>query len=135
MGYEYYGGTKKILSFVAEDWKLLLFLTILFALYFYYTSTFDFFEKKKVPYQKPTIFLGTLGPRFTGKTSFHDFQLDIYRYFQGKPYGGKSNRNNFNQINRKLDTCATFIKTFILFVLFSHATHRVFSDQLSFLQL
>ncbi|XP_026316950.1 cytochrome P450 9e2-like isoform X2 [Hyposmocoma kahamanoa] len=88
MSYEHFGGTKKILSFVAEDWKLLLFLTILFALYFYYTSTFDFFEKKGVPYLKPTIFLGTLWPRLTGKKSFHDFQLDIYKHFQGQPYGG-----------------------------------------------
>ncbi|XP_026316995.1 cytochrome P450 9e2-like [Hyposmocoma kahamanoa] len=117
MGYEHYGGTKKILSFVAEDWKLLLFLTILFALYFYYTSTFDFFEKKGVPYLKPTIFLGTLGPRLIGKRSFHDFQLDIYKHFQGKPYGGifEGRRPNLYVFNPDLIKAVT-IRDFDHFV-------------------
>lgn len=96
MGYEYYGGTRKILSFIAEEWVLLLILTILFTGYFYYTSTFDFFEKKGVPFMNPIIFVGNLGPRLTGKKSFHDFQLDIYKYFQGKPYGGKYHFSNCN---------------------------------------
>ncbi|CAB3261456.1 unnamed protein product [Arctia plantaginis] len=85
---EYFSGSKKLLAFVVEDWKLLLILTILFGLYFYYTSTFDFFEKKGIPYKKPVILLGNLGPRLNGTKSFHEFQLDAYNYFKGSPYGG-----------------------------------------------
>ncbi|XP_049873949.1 cytochrome P450 9e2-like [Pectinophora gossypiella] len=81
-------GTTQILQFIMEEWKLLLFLTCIFALYFYYTSTFDFFEKKGIAFMKPKIFLGNLGPRLLSKISFHEFQLYIYNYFKGKPYGG-----------------------------------------------
>ncbi|CAG9786733.1 unnamed protein product [Diatraea saccharalis] len=85
---EFTSGTKKIFLFIMEDWKLLLFLTFIFSVYFYYTSTFDFFEKKGIKYMKPTIFLGNLGQRLIAKKSFHLFQLDIYNYFRGNPYGG-----------------------------------------------
>ncbi|XP_026734796.1 cytochrome P450 9e2-like [Trichoplusia ni] len=85
---EYFSGSKKLLLFILEDWKLLLFLTTLFALYFYYTKNFDFFEKKGIPYKKPVIFLGNLGPRLRGTQSFHDFQLEAYNYFKGNRYGG-----------------------------------------------
>ncbi|KAJ8722081.1 hypothetical protein PYW08_004483 [Mythimna loreyi] len=85
---EYFSGSKKLLLFILEDWKLLLFLTVLFALYFYYTSTFDFFEKKGIPYRKPVIFLGNLGPRLRGTKSFHEFQLEAYNSFKGNRYGG-----------------------------------------------
>ena len=86
---EYLSGSKKFLSFILEDWKLLLFLITLFALYFYFTSTFDFFEKKGIPFRKPVIFLGTLAPRLRGTQSFHEFQLYVYNEFKGKRYGGK----------------------------------------------
>ena len=86
---EYFSGSKKLLLFILEDWKLLLFLTILFALYFYYTSTFDFFEKKGIPFKKPVILLGNLGPRLKGTQSFHEFQLEAYNNFKGNRYGGE----------------------------------------------
>lgn len=85
---EYLGGTKQILNFIMEDWKLLLFLTFIFGVYFYYTSSFDYFEKKGIKFMKPTIFFGNLGQRVFAKKSFHAFQLDIYNYFKGYPYGG-----------------------------------------------
>lgn len=85
---EYFSGSKKLLLFILEDWKLLLFFTIIFSLYFYYTSTFDFFEKKGIPFMKPVILLGNLGPRMKATTSFHEFQLEIYNHFKGSPYGG-----------------------------------------------
>lgn len=85
---EYFSGSKKLLLFILEDWKLLLFLTVLFGLYFYYTSTFDFFEKKGIPFKKPVIFLGNLGPRLRGTQSFHEFQLEAYKNFKGNRYGG-----------------------------------------------
>ncbi|XP_060803177.1 cytochrome P450 9e2 [Amyelois transitella] len=85
---EYFSGSRKILRFIMEDWKLLLFLTFVFAVYFYYTSTFDFFEKKGVKYMKPTIFVGNMGKRIASKVSFHTFQLEIYNYFKGNQFGG-----------------------------------------------
>nr|QLI62172.1 cytochrome P450 23 [Streltzoviella insularis] len=81
-------GTEKLLFFILEEWKLILLLTIIFALYSYYTSTFDFFEKKGIKYMKPTIFLGNLGPRLFPKKSYYENQLDIYNYFKGSPCGG-----------------------------------------------
>nr|QZP43573.1 cytochrome P450 monooxygenase CYP354A29 [Ephestia elutella] len=85
---EYFSGSKKLLQFIVEDWKLLLFLSFIFGIYFYYTSTFDFFEKKGVKYMKPTIFVGNMGKRIASKVSFHSFQLEIYNYFKGNPFGG-----------------------------------------------
>ncbi|XP_050680809.1 cytochrome P450 9e2-like isoform X2 [Leptidea sinapis] len=81
-------GTKQLAQFILDDWKLLLCLTILFALYFHYTSTFDFFEKKGIKFMKPTIIVGNIGSRILARTSFHAFQLEIYNNFKGHPYGG-----------------------------------------------
>lgn len=77
------------LSFLSKDWKIILILTTVFALYYYYTATFDFFKKKGISYMKPVILLGNLGPRLKATRSFHDYQMDIYNYFKGKRYGGK----------------------------------------------
>ncbi|XP_045517004.1 cytochrome P450 9e2-like [Pieris brassicae] len=81
-------GTKNFLIFIQEDWKLLLCLTVLFILYFHYTSSFDYFENKGIKFMKPVIFLGNLGPRVFGKKSFHELQIDIYKHFKGNPFGG-----------------------------------------------
>ncbi|XP_072949233.1 cytochrome P450 9e2-like [Epargyreus clarus] len=81
-------GTKQILLFILEEWKLLLLLTIIFCLYFYYTNSFDFFEKKGVKFMKPSILFGNLGPRFFAKQSFHEFQVDINNNFRGERFGG-----------------------------------------------
>ncbi|XP_045497917.1 cytochrome P450 9e2-like isoform X1 [Colias croceus] len=81
-------GTKNLVKFIIEDWKLLLFLTIIFLLYFYYTSTHDFFEKRGIKFMKPRFLVGNLGGRLLGMKSLHDFQLEIYNYFKGQPYGG-----------------------------------------------
>ncbi|XP_059052884.1 cytochrome P450 9e2-like [Achroia grisella] len=85
---DYFKGTKKILQFIMEDWMLLLILTAIFAIYFYYTSTFDYFEKRNIKFMKPTIFVGNMGRRLNSKQSFHAFQLEIYNYFKGRPFGG-----------------------------------------------
>ncbi|XP_028157329.1 cytochrome P450 9e2-like isoform X2 [Ostrinia furnacalis] len=85
---EYFSGTKKLLDFIIADWKLLLILTLIFVIYFYYARTFDYFEKKGIKYMKPIIFLGSLGPIITAKKSFHCYQYEIYNYFKGNPYGG-----------------------------------------------
>lgn len=81
-------GINYLLNIFLKDWKVVLFLTILFGVYFYYTSTFDYFKKKNIPFMKPAIFLGNLGPRIKGETSFHKFQLNVYNEFKGYRYGG-----------------------------------------------
>ncbi|KAH9644881.1 hypothetical protein HF086_007969 [Spodoptera exigua] len=81
-------GLKSLFLMIMEDWKIFLCLTILSSLYLYYTSTFNFFEKRGIPYRKPVIFVGNLGPRLRGKQSFHEFQLEVYNYFKGNRFGG-----------------------------------------------
>ncbi|XP_073956995.1 cytochrome P450 9e2-like [Choristoneura fumiferana] len=81
-------GTKEILWFVLEEWKLILFLTIIFSLFMYYTNTFEFFEKKGVKFMKPLPVVGNFGARLLAKKSFHQFQYDVYQFFKGSPYGG-----------------------------------------------
>lgn len=80
---------KQLLLLIAEDWKLIAILTAVFAFYFYYTSTFDFFKKKGIPFMKPVILLGNLGPRLRATKSFHDYQLEIYNTFKGSRFGGE----------------------------------------------
>lgn len=100
-------GLKTLILLMIEDWKMILCLTILCSLYFYYTSTFDFFEKRGIPYRKPVIFVGNLGPRLRGKQSFHEFQLETYKYFKGNRFGGKSNL--FSKFIHYFDTTLVII--------------------------
>lgn len=86
------GFARQLLLILTEDWKLILILTAVFAFYFYYTSTFDFFKKKGVPFLKPVILLGNLGPRIKATKSFHDYQLEIYNHFKGSRFGGELKR-------------------------------------------
>ncbi|XP_047533353.1 cytochrome P450 9e2-like [Vanessa atalanta] len=81
-------GTKELLFFIVENWKLLLFFNLIFFLYFYYTQTFDYFEKRNIKFMKPVIFFGNSLSRITGKRPFIEFQLDVYNYFKGNRYGG-----------------------------------------------
>ncbi|KAM3965316.1 cytochrome P450 9e2-like [Aphomia sociella] len=71
-----------------EDLKVLLLFTLILAIHFYYTSTFDYFKNRGIKYMKPTIFFGNMGRRLYSKESFHAYQLEIYNYFKGSPYGG-----------------------------------------------
>ncbi|XP_063364242.1 cytochrome P450 9e2-like [Cydia amplana] len=81
-------GTKQIIFFVMEEWKLILFLTLIFGLYMYYTSTFEFFEQKGIKFMKPYPVVGNLGSRMMAQKSFHEFQYEVYNFFKGNPYGG-----------------------------------------------
>lgn len=86
---DYFNGSYQFLQFLGEEWKLLLIFSLIFFLYFHYTNTFDYFEKRGIKYMKPTIFFGNILDRVTGKKSFTIFQLDTYKYFKGQPFGGK----------------------------------------------
>ncbi|XP_041978920.1 cytochrome P450 9e2-like [Aricia agestis] len=83
-----YNGTKQIIRFLLDDWKLLTTLTVTFFAYFYFTSTFTYFKERGVKYLKPVIFFGNLWPRLIAKESFNEFQLKIYDHFKGERYGG-----------------------------------------------
>lgn len=78
----------EFINVIGTEWKLILCVTIVLLLYIHYTSTFDFFEKKNINYLKPTILVGNLGPRLLLKTSFHDFQKDVYNKLKGYSFGG-----------------------------------------------
>lgn len=86
---EFNTGTKELWFFMIENWKLLLLLNLIFYLYFYYTQTFDYFEKRNIKFMKPVIFFGNALTRIMGKKPFISYQLDVYNYFKGHRYGGK----------------------------------------------
>ncbi|XP_045447875.1 cytochrome P450 9e2-like [Melitaea cinxia] len=85
---EFNTGTKELWYFIIENWKLLLLLNLIFYLYFYYTQTFDYFEKRNIKFMKPVIFFGNALTRIMGKKPFISYQLDVYNYFKGHRYGG-----------------------------------------------
>lgn len=78
-----------ILQMISSNWVLIALVLTLLFLYNHYTSTYDHFRNMGVPFLKPTIILGNIGPRLMLKISFHDFNIQVYRYFAGLPYGGK----------------------------------------------
>ncbi|KPJ08459.1 Cytochrome P450 9e2 [Papilio machaon] len=78
----------KILSYILDEWKILLFLVAIYLLYYYGTYNYDYFEKKGISYIKPTIFVGSLWMRVTKQISYQNYQLYVYNYFKGKPFGG-----------------------------------------------
>ncbi|PSN49032.1 Cytochrome P450 9e2 [Blattella germanica] len=69
------------------DWTLFI-LGIGFLLYLYGIHTHNYFRKRKVPYVKPSPFLGSMGPVVTQRISFPDFLLSVYNDLKGNPYGG-----------------------------------------------
>ncbi|XP_068633173.1 cytochrome P450 9e2-like [Battus philenor] len=84
----YFDTIKNIATYILNDWKLLSFITLVFAVYYYATYTYRFFEDKGISYIKPTIFVGSVWKRVSKQMSFHEYQLYVYNYFKGKPYGG-----------------------------------------------
>jgi cytochrome P450 family 6 len=61
---------------------------LLTAIYVYFKRSFAYWEKRKVPYVKPTIPFGNLRNLILlRKTMGHDF-ADIYKKLEGEDYGG-----------------------------------------------
>ncbi|XP_077289276.1 cytochrome P450 9e2-like isoform X2 [Arctopsyche grandis] len=67
---------------------LVFFLIVLVLLYHYYTATHNYFREKGIPFKKPKIIVGNIAERIFLKISFHEFNIAIYKYFDGLPYGG-----------------------------------------------
>ncbi|XP_046599065.1 uncharacterized protein LOC107217959 [Neodiprion lecontei] len=57
-------------------------------IYFYFTSTFNYWESKGVPYKKPTIFLGNFGDLLLFKKSQCEGIQDMYNWFRGERFFG-----------------------------------------------
>lgn len=53
----------------------------------YYTQNLSYWKKKKVPYEKPNVLLGSTLPIFKGEKNIAQILVDLYRKFD-KPYFG-----------------------------------------------
>lgn len=79
----------QLIEVILREWKMLSLLCTVIFLYYHYTSTFKFFEKKNVKYLKPRFLIGNLGQRLLLKISLHDYQKQIYNEFKGHKCGGE----------------------------------------------
>uniref|UniRef100_A0A1B6MN44 Cytochrome P450 n=1 Tax=Graphocephala atropunctata TaxID=36148 RepID=A0A1B6MN44_9HEMI len=62
--------------------------TLLGLFYYFITSTYDHWEKRGIPYVKPTLVFGNLKDQFLLKKSLNYVLQDIYNSFPGQKYGG-----------------------------------------------
>lgn len=81
----------KLISYIFDEWKVLLIFVAIYSIYYYGTYNYDYFKKKGISYIKPVIFFGSVWKRVTKQISYQDYQLYVYNYFKEKkkPYGGK----------------------------------------------
>lgn len=56
----------------------------LLLLYYYFTSTYDFWQKRGVKGPKPTLLTGNLGPILRGKQSFSEHSQKLYNEFESE---------------------------------------------------
>ncbi|CAG2062792.1 unnamed protein product, partial [Timema podura] len=74
-----------------DSWPLeLLVVTggLFLAIYWYLTSTFDYWKLKGVPYLEPTPLLGNMKDPFLMRRCQHEVLNDIYQKFEGNRYCG-----------------------------------------------
>jgi cytochrome P450 family 6 len=62
---------------------------LLWAIYLYLTKTYDYWKKKGVHYEEPTIIFGNIKDRLLFRKSFHENQRDIYKSFKGHRFAGE----------------------------------------------
>lgn len=74
---------------ISENWRSLLIFSLIFFIYYHFTETFDYFEKRNIKFRKPVIFFGNSFRRLMGTISYPNFQLENYNYFKGERVGGK----------------------------------------------
>lgn len=63
-------------------------LLLLWGLYWYCTMTFNYWKEKGIHYTEPIIIFGNIKDRVLFRISFHEFQRDLYRRFDGHKYAG-----------------------------------------------
>lgn len=62
--------------------ELSLFVIVIIAIYKYLTRNDDMFEKRGIPYLKPTILLGNLGALATGRENGIEYFQNKYDLFK-----------------------------------------------------
>ncbi|XP_069683719.1 cytochrome P450 9e2-like [Periplaneta americana] len=70
-----------------EAWCILLSMLLL-LFYLYCTNTFGYWKQRGIHYLEPTIIFGNIKDRMLLRVSFHDFQKELYKSFEGHKYGG-----------------------------------------------
>jgi hypothetical protein len=60
----------------------IILLVVAFLLYKWGTSTFDYFEKRGIPYNKPLPFVGSRIGMLLRNSSAVDFLMEIYNEFK-----------------------------------------------------
>nr|CAD7406662.1 unnamed protein product [Timema cristinae] len=74
-------------SSVLED-TVLIFSSVCLFLYWYFTSTYNFWKKKGVPFLKPKFFWGNSKNTILRKTSLYDHIIFLYNQFPSKKMAG-----------------------------------------------
>ncbi|XP_044731389.1 cytochrome P450 6k1-like [Chrysoperla carnea] len=78
------------MAVITSSWYTdLLTLTtgLLTILYFYLTSTYDYWKKRKVPYDPPVLLFGNFYNAFTFKRNISSYFYDLYRKTNEKYFG------------------------------------------------
>lgn len=57
-------------------------------LYYYFTSTYDFWQKRGVRGPKPSLLTGNFGPLMFGKINLADYSQKLYHEFPSEPFIG-----------------------------------------------
>ncbi|CAD7083918.1 unnamed protein product [Hermetia illucens] len=114
---------QSILSFLWSQWSLLVGVG-LFAIYKWLTATYDFFEKKNVPYDKPVIFFGNMRSMVLRQESMFDMFKRFYMKYKDDNYYGMFEIRNPNMMVCNPDLIKQIaIKDFDYFV-----NHRIILD-------
>lgn len=61
---------------------------VLLAMYYYYTSTFDYWKIRGIPGPQPTVLIGNLKEILLRKTSLGDKLRDMYEEYKKEPMFG-----------------------------------------------
>ncbi|PSN47000.1 hypothetical protein C0J52_15328 [Blattella germanica] len=73
----------------------------LWAFYWYSTNTFKHWKKKGVYYKEPVMIFGNIKDRILFRRSFHEFQQDVYKMFEGHKYAGKTEEAGEHELEMK----------------------------------
>ncbi|OXU29726.1 hypothetical protein TSAR_016158, partial [Trichomalopsis sarcophagae] len=69
--------------------EILTALALLFlAIYYYFTSTYDFWSSRHVEHPKPELFFGNFKKIMLGKSSLGDYLYEQYQYYKNEPMFG-----------------------------------------------
>lgn len=63
-------------------------VAVIFALYYYYTSTFDFWKSRGVPGPRPIPVFGTFKDVMLKKISIVDYMAKVYNDYKDEPLVG-----------------------------------------------